>query len=105
MGFLRPKAEGILTRYWIRTRKIRFKNRLKSVQDSIFTENINRKLNSNSLEGFKVLKLTTQLPNPEILRATIGKLLRAFENAVQMELMRVGLEAIEKLQSSLATAT
>ncbi|OGE08259.1 hypothetical protein A3I53_01135 [Candidatus Curtissbacteria bacterium RIFCSPLOWO2_02_FULL_40_13b] len=57
--FFRLKVKGILTRCWIRTREIRFKNRLKTIQDSILTENISKKLNSNSLEGHQILKLTT----------------------------------------------
>ena len=58
---LTNKVEGILTRYWIRTHEIRFKNRLKDIQASIFTENVSSKLNSNNLERHKVLKLTAQL--------------------------------------------
>lgn len=53
------------------------------------------KLNSNSLEGHQVLKLTTQLPNPEIIITTVNKLLRAFENVIQMELIRVRWEEIK----------
>jgi len=56
-------------------------------------------LNSNSLEGHKVLKLKTQLPNPEIIIATIEKALKAFENVIQMELIRVRWEQIKRFQS------
>ena len=38
------------------------------------------------------------LPSPEILRATTDKLLRAFENVIQMELIRVRWEEIRRLQ-------
>ena len=95
---LRPQVENFLTRCWIRTKQIRFKNHLKPLQGSIFAKNINRELNSNSLEGRKVLKLTTQLPNPEIIRNTIEKILRAFENIVQTELIRVRWEEIKNFK-------
>ncbi|OGH48352.1 MAG: hypothetical protein A3G66_03940 [Candidatus Levybacteria bacterium RIFCSPLOWO2_12_FULL_39_17] len=38
------------------------------------------------------------LPNPEIIRTTIEKVLRAFENVIQTELIRVRWEEIKKLQ-------
>ena len=60
----------------------------KSTKKFISAENVSSKLNSNSLEGHQVLKLSTQLPNPELLRATINKMLRAFENVSQTELIK-----------------
>lgn len=38
-----------------------------------------------------------QLPNPEILRATIDRLLRAFENATQTEILENRLSLIKSL--------
>ena len=55
-------------------------------------------MNSNGFESRKVLKLTAQLPTPEIIRATIEKVLKAFENVVQTELIRVRWEEIKRLQ-------
>ncbi len=43
---------------------------------------------------------TIWLPNPEILRATIEKVLRAFENVTQTELIRVGWEEIKRLSNT-----
>ena len=99
---LRPMIGGFLPRYWIQTHEIRFKNCLKSFQDSIFIENLSKKLNPNSLERHKVLKLTTQLPNPEITRATIDKLLRVLENVGRVELIKARCEEIKKFQPNLA---
>lgn len=39
------------------------------------------------------------LPKPEIIIATVEKLLKAFENVIQMELIRVRWEEIKKLQT------
>ena len=38
------------------------------------------------------------LPDSEILRLTISKIIRAFEDVVQMELLRVRWEEIKRLQ-------
>ena len=39
------------------------------------------------------------LLNPEIIRATIDKLLRAFENIIQMELIMVRWKEVKKFQA------
>lgn len=41
----------------------------------------------------------TQLPNPEIIIATAEKLLKAFGNVIQMELIRVRWEEIKKFNT------
>lgn len=40
------------------------------------------------------------LPNPEIPRATIDKLLKTFENVIQIELIRVRWEEIRRLNNN-----
>ncbi len=71
----------------------------KKIKTSIFNKNDSKKLNSNSLEGHKVLKLAAQLPNPEIIRATIDELLRTFENITQTGLLKIRWQEIKKLQA------
>lgn len=39
-----------------------------------------------------------KFPNPEIIIPTINKILQAFENVIQMELIRVRWEEIKRLQ-------
>lgn len=39
-----------------------------------------------------------QLPSPQIIRTTVEKVLKAFENVIQTELIRVRWEQIKKLQ-------
>jgi len=40
------------------------------------------------------------LPDSEILRLTISKVIKAFEGGVQMELVRVRWEEIKRLQTT-----
>lgn len=94
----RPKVVTILTRYWIRTNKIGFRICPKTIQDPIFIENLINKLNSNSLERHKVLKLKTQLPSPWI---NITKIIQAFQNVVFVGELRERWTEIKKLQSNL----
>ena len=41
----------------------------------------------------------TWLPNPQIIIQTVEKLLKAFENVIQMELIRVRWEEIKRLSN------
>ena len=50
------------------------------------------------LECHKVLKLEAQLPNPEILISIVEKILRAFENVIQTELIRIRWKEIKTLE-------
>ena len=44
------------------------------------------------------------LPDSEILRLTISKVIKAFEGGVQMELVRARWEEIKKSQGNFATS-
>jgi len=44
------------------------------------------------------------LPNPKIIRITIDKVLKAFGNVVQVELLKVRREEIKRLQFELSKA-
>lgn len=61
-------------------------------------ENSGEELDSNSPEGHKVLKLEALLPNPEIPRAAIDKVFKAFENVTQTEFLKVRWQAIKRAQ-------
>lgn len=43
------------------------------------------------------------LPSPEIIITSINKIIKAFENTVQTELIKVGWEEIKKLRVDLKT--
>jgi hypothetical protein len=46
-------------------------------------------MSKGNLRGGMVILVTSWLPNPEIIRAMINRLLRTFENISQVELLKI----------------
>jgi len=65
------------------------------------TNNLNsrRDLYSILTEGYRVLNFQYQLPSSKIIITAINKILKAFEDATQMELIKARWEEIKRLQA------
>jgi len=68
------------------------------IQDKKIAKTVHSLLFEVLLREEKIILRGDLLPNPEILRATIDKILRAFENVIQMELIKIRWVEIKKFQ-------
>jgi len=95
-----PEAAAIIICYWIRTKEFRFKNHQKSIKTSILTENFSKKLNSNSLKGRKVLKLTTLLEDRNVnITSQFVRIFKVFEDFRFISQLR---EEMDKVRPAVA---